>query len=136
MIKKIFPIFLLFAFLILPLYFYSCCADEQCAEEDTYGKTVIRKTDTVFQKTTKIKRGPMSIQIAAFVNKINADAFARIAHDKLNMTVDIKMSVEGIYRVVIGEYNQIEDAREIMKKAKDAGYYDAFIRDEYGTIEK
>ncbi|MFA5405204.1 MAG: SPOR domain-containing protein [Ignavibacteria bacterium] len=136
MLKKFYIVFILFGLFILPLYFSSCCGEESCSEEDTYGKVVFKKTDTVYKKTSKMQRGPMSVQIGAFVNKNNADYFTSEAKGRLNVDVYNKLTPEGVYRILIGEYNDIESAREMMQKAKSSGYEDAFIRDEFGTIER
>ena len=136
MTKKILFTFLIISFLGLPLIFFACCADEQCSEEDTYGKTVLHKTDTVFKTIPKLTRGPMSVQIGAFANEMYAERFTSYARTKLNTTVNMKLSKEGIYRITIGEYNEIDAAREILKFVKSSGYNDAFIRDEFGEIER
>ena len=136
MSKKLLLAFLLTAFLSLPVLFFSCCADEQCAEEDTYGKTIIHKTDTLIEKIPVMNRGPMSVQIGAFANQKYAETFKNIARDQLKTSVDIKLSREGIYRVIIGEYKDINAAREILSFVKNSGYNDAFIRDEFGEIER
>lgn len=136
MYKKISNVLLLIVFFVVPLYFASCCGDESCSEEDTYGKVVFKKTDTVYQKVSKLERGPMSVQIGAFVNKDNAEYFLREAKKRLNADIYLKLTSEGVYRILIGEYNNIEPARDMLSKAKGSGYSDAFIRDEFGVIER
>jgi hypothetical protein len=136
MLKKLSIVFILLGFFVLPLYFTSCCGDESCSEEDTYGKAVFKKTDTVYKRVPKLQRGPMSVQIGAFVNKNNADYFTREAKERLNVNVVSKLTPEGVYRILIGEYNDIETAREMLRQAKSSGYDDAFIRDEFGAVER
>jgi cell division septation protein DedD len=136
MLKKLSIVFILFGLFVLPLYFTSCCGDEQCSEEDTYGKAIFKKTDTVYKRVPKIKKGPMSVQIGAFVNKNNADYFTREAKERLKTDVTVKLTPEGVYRILIGEYNDIESAREMLRMAKTSGYEDAFIRDEFGAVER
>lgn len=136
MLKKFSIVFILFSLFLLPLYFSSCCGDESCSEEDTYGKAIFKKTDTVYKRVPKIQKGPMSVQIGAFINKNNADFFTREARERLNADVVSKLTPEGVYRILIGEYNDIESAREMLSKAKSSGYEDAFIRDEFGAIER
>lgn len=121
---------------LIPFYFSSCCGDESCSEEDTYGKAIFKKTDTVYQRVAKLERGPMSIQIGAFVNKENAEYYLREAKNKLNTEVVIKYTPEGVFRILIGEYKDIESAREMLRHAKTSGYDDAFIRDEFGVVER
>jgi len=121
---------------MLPLYFSSCCGDEQCSEEDTYGKAIFKKTDTIYKRVPNIKRSPMSVQIGAFVNKNNADYFLREAKERLKTEVFMRTTPEGVYRILIGEYNNIEAAREILSLVRGNGYDDAFIRDEFGAVER
>jgi cell division septation protein DedD len=136
MLKKLSTVFILFGLLILPVYFSSCCGDESCSEEDTYGKAIFKKTDTVYKVIPKFRKGPMQVQIGAFVNKNNADYFTKEARERLRTDVIIKLTPEGVYRILIGDYSDIESARDMLRQAKGSGYEDAFIRDEYGAIER
>jgi hypothetical protein len=136
MFKKFSIGFFLMCFFALPLYFTSCCGDEQCSEEDTYGKAIFRKTDTVYKRVPNIQRGPMSVQIGAFVNKNYADYFLREAKERLKKEVYMRSTPEGVYRILIGEFNDIKPAREILSMVKENGYQDAFIRDEFGAVER
>jgi hypothetical protein len=136
MLKKLSTVTILFGLLILPLYFSSCCGDESCSEEDTYGKAIFKKTDTVYKVVPKFRKGPMQVQIGAFVNKNNADYFTKEARERLRTDVVIKLTPEGVYRILIGNYNDIESARDMLRQAKGSGYEDSFIRDEYGAIER
>lgn len=136
MLRKISIVFILTGIISLPLLFSSCCGDEQCAEEDTYGKAIFKKTDTVYKRIPKIKTSPMSVQIGAFVNRDNADYFTREAKERLKVDVFVKLTPEGLYRILIGDYSDIEAAREMLMKARNGGYSDAFIRDEFGAVER
>jgi cell division septation protein DedD len=136
MIKKLSIAFILMGLFVMPLYFSSCCGDEQCSEEDTYGKAIFKKTDTVYKRVPNIKRSPMSVQIGAFVNKNNADYFLREAKERLKKDVYMRTTPEGVYRILIGEYSNIESARETLSLVRGNGYDDAFIRDEFGAVER
>jgi len=136
MYKKFSIGFVLMCFFVLPLYFASCCGDEQCSEEDTYGKAIFKKTDTVFKRVPNIQKSPMSVQIGAFVNKNYADYFTREAKERLKMEVYMRSTPEGVYRILIGEYSDIKSARETLSLVKGNGYEDAFIRDEFGAVER
>lgn len=114
----------------------SCCADNECAEEDIYGKTIVRQTDTLYNKTTKVERGPFSVQIGAFANKSYADAFLRDAKSELRMDVAIKQTSDGLYRVLIGDYKTLTEAEEVLQAVKRKGFNDSFTRDNYGPINK
>ena len=48
----------------------------------------------------------------------------------------VKITSEGLFRILIGEYSDIDAAREMLRKARDGGYSDAFIRDEFGAVER
>jgi len=136
MLKKLYIVLIMISLAGLPLLFSSCCGDETCSEEDTYGKAIFKKTDTVYKRVPKIKTSPMSVQIGAFVNSNNADYFTREARERLKVDVFVKLTPEGIYRILIGEYSDIEAAREMLMKARNGGYSDAFIRDEFGAVER
>ena len=136
MYKKFYIAILLIGFFCMPLYFSSCCGDETCSEEDTYGKAIFKKTDTVYKRIPRIKNSPMSVQIGAFVNRDNADYFTREARERLKVDVFVKITPEGLFRILIGEYSDMDAAREMLKKARDGGYIDAFIRDEFGAVER
>ncbi len=114
----------------------SCCADNECAEEDIYGKTIVRQTDTLYNKTTIVERGPYSVQIGAFANKSYADAFLREAKYELKMDIAIKQTNDGLYRVVIGDYKTLTEAEEVLQSIKRKGFNDSFTRDKYGPINK
>lgn len=114
----------------------SCCADNECAEEDIYGKTIVRQTDTLYNKTPKVERGPFSVQIGAFANKSYADAFLRDAKSELRMDVAIKQTSDGLYRVLIGDYKTLTEAEEVLQTVKRKGFNDSFTRDNYGPINK
>ena len=134
--NRILFVIILSIFISLPVIFYSCCADEQCSEEDTYGKTIVHKTDTLYEVVQKHSRGPMSVQIGSFANENYANRFANIARDNLRTSVKVSLSREGLYRILIGEFNDINAAREILSFVKNNGYNDSFIRDEFGEIER
>jgi hypothetical protein len=136
MLKKLPTVFILFGLLILPIFFSSCCGDESCSEEDTYGKAIFKKTDTVYKVVPKFRKGPMQVQIGAFVNKNNAEYFTKEARERLRTDVVMKLTPEGVYRILIGEYKDIESAREMLNMVRNSGYADSFIRDEFGAVEK
>jgi cell division protein FtsN len=130
-----------YSFLIVLIIFFaglfsSCCSDDQCSEEDTYGKTVVLETDTVYKKIPKYKISPLYIQIGAFVNRANAENFANSAREQLKMQVSLKLTQEGVFRVTVGEFNDVEKAKELLEYVKQHGYSDAFVRDDYGPIQK
>lgn len=136
MINKTLYFLLLSIITSLPFVLYSCCANEPCAEDDTFGKTVIHKTDTVYKKVPRLESGPYYVQIGAFVNKDNADAFSNKARDILKTSVEIQTTYEGLIRIVVGEYKEIQDAIDMLKYIKSNGYSNAFIRDEFGSVER
>jgi cell division protein FtsN len=114
----------------------SCCADNECAEEDIYGKTIVRQTDTLYNKTQKVERGPFSVQIGAYANKSYADAFLRDAKSELKMDVRITQTSDGLYRILVGDYKTLTEAEELLQVVKRKGFNDSFTRDNYGPINK
>ena len=128
-------ILVLFAF-ALSIVLTSCCADNECAEEDIYGKTIVRQTDTLYNKNPKLIRGPFSVQLGAFANKSNADAFASDSRSQLRLSVVVKQTPDGIYRVLVGEYKTIEEADEVLSTVRRQGFNDSFVRDDAGPITK
>ncbi len=125
---------ILFAF-AMSIVLTSCCADNECAEEDIYGKTIVKKTDTLYNKNPKIVRGPYYVQIGAYANKSNADAFYSDAKRQLRLKLDIKQTSDGIYRIIIGEYKTVEEAEDMLATVKKQGFSDAFVRDDAGPIK-
>lgn len=118
------------------LIFHSCdSTQEECNDDDIFGKTIVYETDTIFNKTSTIKKGPYSIQIGAFANKKNADAFINEAKSEFKSLINIKQTPDGLYRILIGEYKTVEDAERVLDNVKKKGYPDAFIRDEFGPLK-
>jgi cell division protein FtsN len=129
--------FLSFLFLAaLPVLFHACCADESNSGEDTYETTIVKQVDTIYKKVPKLQTGPYYVQIGAFVNKSYADAFASDARSRLKTQVNITTTPEGIYRIVIGEFKELDQAETMTKSARNSGFPDAFVRDEYGPVNK
>jgi len=126
---------ILFAF-ASSLILTSCCADNECAEEDIYGKTIIKQTDTLYNKNPKLVRGPFYVQIGAYANKSNADAFLSDSKKQLRLKIDMKQTQDGIYRIFIGEYKTVEEAEDMLATVKREGFSDAFVRDDAGPISK
>lgn len=135
MTKQIIKYLLVLLITSSPVLFYSCCADEYCDEEDPYGKTIIKQTDTLYDKVPVIQRGPYYVQIGAFVNNSYADGFANDARSRLRTEIKIIKTKEGVYRILIGEFAELEKAEDVMRNARSSGYMDAFVRDEYGPIK-
>jgi cell division protein FtsN len=134
--KKIFYTLLILTAFSLSLIMTSCCADNECAEEDIYGKTIVRQTDTLYNKTQKVERGPFSVQIGAYANKSYADAFLREAKSELKMDVRITQTSDGLYRILVGDYKTLTEAEELLQVVKRKGFNDSFTRDNYGPINK
>jgi cell division protein FtsN len=134
--KNIYYLLLVTVLFGLSLALSSCCADNTCAEDDIYGKTIIRQTDTLYNVVPKVVRGPFSIQIGAFANRGNAENLLLEASNMFTEQVKIIQTQDGLYRVIAGDYKTIDDAREFLNTAKQRGYGDSFIRDQYGPVNK
>jgi hypothetical protein len=70
------------------------------------------------------------------VSKDNAEYFTKEERERLKTDVVMKLTPEGIYRILIGEYKDIESAREMLSMVRSSGYADSFIRDEFGAVER
>lgn len=134
--KNLFYTFLILIAFAFSLVLTSCCADNECAEEDIYGKTIVRETDTLYNKVPKVERGPFSVQIGAYANKSYAESFFRDAKSDLRMDVRMKQTSDGLYRILVGEYKTLTEAEEVLQTLKRKGYNDSFTRDDYGKISK
>ncbi len=134
--KNLFNTFLILIAFAFSIVLTSCCADNECAEEDIYGKTIVRETDTLYNKVQKVERGPFSVQIGAYANKSYAESFFRDAKSDLRMDVRMKQTSDGLYRIIVGEYKTLTEAEEVLQTLKRKGYNDSFTRDEYGIIKK
>ena len=133
-------------FIGVVLFVYSCASEtrlEDCDCDvypftDTYR---VARVDTIAQVDTVYKKvGEESIyyvQIGAFYNKSNAEKFALQAKSDLYLQVYIISTKDNIYRVTVGDKTkEIEQARIRLFQVKAKGYLDAFIRDQYGPVEK
>lgn len=116
------------------IVFFSCSSTDECCDDEVI-TTVIKQTDTVYvpPPVTGIKL--YSVQIGAFANKSNADAFFANAKSAIGIDVKMVQSKDGIFRILIGEYKSIEEANITLQKVLNKGYRDSFIRDESGPVK-
>ncbi len=80
-----------------------------------------------------------SVQIGAFRTEEKAYFFASLARDKLNEDIyNIYDKQMGWYRILIGNFNSLDAAREYRDnlKKKHKEYYDAFVIDVRKEIRK
>lgn len=123
---------------------YSCTGvtieDCNCDDYMRFDTVRLVKVDTVYQIDTLFKgvEGPRRfwVQIGCFMNKNNAEKFANQSEAKLSMSISLIRSKDNLFRVLIGEYDNVEQAKETLNVVKSKGFYDAFIRDQYGPIDK
>ncbi len=122
-------IVLLFSFIL-----GSCggSGEEYCEDEELVRIGVI---DTVYKEIKDMEDSTIYVQIGAFVNKDKADEYATVARDKLSAPVQVKLFADGVYRLFVGEYTDIQEAKKILEIVKSRGFSDAFIRDAYGPIK-
>jgi hypothetical protein len=114
---------------IAGLTVYSCNCS--CYDEDNF-----IRVDTVHKHITISDTGPYYVQIGAFVNKENADNYAIVAKSRLFTPISVKLFPDGIYRVIVGEYNELSKAEEALRNVRSYGYSDALLRDDAGPIMK
>lgn len=141
--KKILLIYSILSLSIILIMFFSSCGSglEDC-DCDLYEKfdtvrithiDTIKTVDTVYEVISDIK---YYVQIGCFLNKNYAERFAAEAKENLNTTIIIITSKENLYRIMAGEYRDLQKAREMLIYVKAKGYSDAFIRDQKGPVEK
>jgi len=141
--KKILPFLLTSVTFLLLVILYSCtssvgledCNCDDYTPLDTVRVTVVdsvSKIDTVYQD----KDRKFYVQIGCFANRTNAEKFARSSKNSLETTILVVLSKDNLYRVMAGEFIDIEKARETLTYVKIRGFSDAFIRDKYGPVEK
>ena len=146
MILNFLRIFKYFLFSGVIILLYSCSSStrlEDC-DCDVYPFTdtfnvvrldTITKVDTVYKKVGE--ESTYYVQIGAFYNKSNADRFAQEAKSELYLPVYIISTRDNIYRVTVGESTKVlEEAKTRLQIIKAKGYSDAFVRDQYGPIDK
>ena len=143
--KKYTYLFISLLFLpVLAAFIYSCTGvtieDCNCDDFGKFDTLRIVKVDTIYQVDTSFKgvEGPRRywVQIGCFMNKSNAEKFVNQAESKLNLSITMVKTKENLFKVLLGEYEIVDNARDVLSFVKSKGYTDAFIRDQYGAIEK
>jgi hypothetical protein len=126
--------YFLYIVLIFSFIVSSCGGSDEdyCEDEELVRIGVI---DTVYKEVRDEENPNMFVQIGAFVNKDKADEFATTARQKLSTPVEVKLFADGVYRLLIGEYKDILEAKKILDIVLSRGYSDAFIRDAYGPVK-
>lgn len=95
----------------------------------------ITKVDTVYKKVGE--ESTYYVQIGAFYNKANAEKCAVQAKSDLNLQIYIITTKDNIYRVTAGEKTKdIDEANARLVQVKAKGYSDAFVRDQFGPVNK
>ncbi|MCX7833833.1 MAG: SPOR domain-containing protein [Ignavibacteria bacterium] len=141
--KKVFLVFTILSLsLIGSMFIFSCGSGLEDCDCDLYEKfdtvrithiDTVKTVDTVYEVLTDVK---YYVQIGCFLNKNYAERFASEAKENLNVTIIIITSKENLYRIMAGEYKELQKAREMLLYVKAKGYSDAFIRDQRGPVEK
>lgn len=134
--KKYRTIILTVSLFISSIILYSCssnqvlrdCDCEDFILVDTVKITLVDTAQSVYQ-------GKYFVQIGCFANRSYAEKFAENAKSNLSSTILVIQSKDNLYRIIAGEYTEIDKAREHLSYVKLKGYSDAFIRDQYGPIE-
>ena len=125
--------YILYIVLIFSIILSSCgSGDEYCQDEEPVRIGVI---DTVYKEVKNVEDSKMFIQIGAFVNKDYADEYAATSKDKLSAPVEVKLFSDGIYRLLVGEFDNLQEAKKTLGIVKSRGFTNAFIRDIYGPVE-
>lgn len=141
--KKYIQILLTIVIFAIPFVIFSCsstktledCDCDDYTDIDTMRVSIadtVRKTETVITD----KEDKYYVQIGCFANRIFAEKFADDAKNKLESTILVILSKDNLYRVMAGEYKEINDAKNMLSSVKIKGYTDAFVRDKFGPVEK
>ncbi len=141
--KRILLIYIILSFsIIISMFVFSCGSGLEDCDCDNYEKfdtvrithvDTLKTVDTLYEVISDIK---YYVQIGCFLNKNYAERFAAEAKENLNTTILMITSKENLYRIMAGEYTDIQKAREMLLYVKAKGYSDAFIRDQRGPLEK
>lgn len=119
--------------LISSTFIFSACTSSEDSKEWDDGlvvvvDTVVVRTDTIKTELKKVEsiKLNLTVQLAAFVNKDNADQFVTDARERLNTMVDMKF-VKGIYKITVGKFDDSDRANSYLDFVKSKGFEDAFV---------
>lgn len=113
------------------LVFSSLLTSCSSYEEEYYyvRDTVVVKKDTIIREERPVEplRLKLVIQIASFSNQKSAEDFSIQVKEKLNSYPDIR-TIQGMYVVTVGSYNNNNQAEEYLNFVKARGFNNAFIK--------
>lgn len=119
--------------LISSTFMFSACTSSEDKKEWDDGlvvvvDTVVVRTDTIKTELKKVEsiKLNLTVQLAAFVNKDNADQFVTDARERLNTMVDVKFA-KGIYKITVGKFDDSDRANAYLDFVKSKGFEDAFV---------
>lgn len=119
--------------LISSTFIFSACTSSDDSKEWDDGlvvvvDTVVVRTDTIKTELKKVEsiKLNLTVQLAAFVNKDNADQYVIDARERLNTMVDVKFT-KGIYKITVGKFDDSERANAYLDFVKSKGFEDAFV---------
>ena len=129
--KKLYKIGFIIIILISAFVLNSCDSSEFEETELNLSKdTIIYKYDTVFiKKEGQLKqvRFDITVQLASFSVKANAEKFAEKTKILLEKQVDI-ISVRSKFIVIVGRFSEPEIANSYLGVVKSKGIIDAYVR--------
>ena len=119
--------------LISSTVIFSACTSSDDSKEWDDGlvvvvDTVVVRTDTIKTELKKVEsiKLNLTVQLAAFVNKDNADQYVIDARERLNTMVDTKF-VKGVYKITVGKFDDSDRANAYLDFVKSKGFQDAFV---------
>ncbi|MBC8490415.1 MAG: SPOR domain-containing protein [Ignavibacteria bacterium] len=114
-------------------FIFSACTSSDDSKEWDDGlvvvvDTVVVRTDTIKTELKKVEsiKLNLTVQLAAFVNKDNADQYVIDARERLNTMVDVKFT-KGIYKITVGKFDDSDRANAYLDFVKSKGFEDAFV---------
>lgn len=133
-LKKILYIKVFIILLTSTIYFSSCAIPEEYTEY-IYDTVKVKKADTVkitIKDTTEQKEYItyniyVTVQLAAFNSRSNAETFASKAKEILNNDIEVDYYKDK-YTVIVGTFESIKRAEGYLNYVKSQGFSEAFIR--------
>lgn len=126
---KTFRVFyLLCVTVLIALASHSCASfDDDCCEEDVIIPPDTIKLPPVIIDANKVPYR-VTIQLGAFRNQEYAVAFYEKSKAALGSDVTMRLdNLDGLYKIEIGDYEDVKAANDELTGIKGQGYPDAFV---------
>ena len=126
--KKIYIFPFILVTLLLVSLMSSCSSSD---DEDIYvlRDTVVLNVDTLIKEQRNVQKVNLKfvIQLAAFSDQSNADAFIISAKEKLNSIPDTRKS-GNVLLITVGKFSDATSAQDYLNFVKSKGFTNAFVK--------